>query len=105
VVERAVAVSAPIDLQIAAGQLDCGWNKRIYTSHFLGTMKPKVLAKIAAHGLELDPRAIRATSTFREIDNLYTAPVHGFRNADDYWIRSSSKPWLRFTKDDIEALW
>jgi hypothetical protein len=98
VVERAVAASAPLDLQIAAGQLDYGWNKRIYTSHFLGTMKPKVLAKIAAHGLELDPRAIRASSTFREIDNLYTAPVHGFRNADDYWIRSSSKPWLNRIK-------
>jgi predicted alpha/beta-fold hydrolase len=98
VVERAVAASAPFDLQIAAGQLDYGWNKRIYTSHFLGTMKPKVLAKIAAHGLELDPHAIRASSTFREIDNLYTAPVHGFRNADDYWIRSSSKPWLNRIK-------
>ena len=95
VVERAVAVSAPVDLQIAAKQLDCGWKKRIYAAYFLRTMKPKVLAKIATHGLDLDPRAIRASSTFREIDNLYTAPVHGFRDADDYWIRSSSKPWLR----------
>ncbi|HXV84235.1 MAG TPA: alpha/beta hydrolase, partial [Candidatus Binatia bacterium] len=61
-------------------------------------MKPKVLAKIAAHGLGLNPRAIRTTSTFREIDNLYTAPVHGFRDAEDYWTRSSSKPWLRHVK-------
>ncbi len=98
VVERAVAVSAPVDLQVAAGQLDYGWNKRIYTSHFLGTMKPKVIAKIAAHGLELDPHTIRASSTFREIDNLYTAPMHGFRDADDYWIRSSSRHWLRRIK-------
>ena len=57
-----------------------------------------MLKKIAAHGLDLNPRAIRATSTFREIDNLYTTPIHGFRDADDYWVRSSSRPWLRHIK-------
>ncbi|MGB7949757.1 MAG: alpha/beta fold hydrolase [Candidatus Binatia bacterium] len=98
VIDGAVAVSAPVDLQIAAGQLDYGWNKRIYTSHFLGTMKPKVLTKIATHGLKLNPRIILASSTFREIDNLYTAPVHGFRDAKDYWVRSSSRPWLEHIK-------
>ena len=61
-------------------------------------MKPKVLKKIAAHDLDPDRRAVRATSTFREIDSLYTAPIHGFRDADDYWIRSSSRPWLRHIK-------
>ena len=94
-VERAAAVSAPVELQIAAKHLDCGWKKRIYAAHFLRTMKPKVLTKIATHGLDVDPHAIRTTVTFREIDDLYTAPVHGFRDADDYWIRSSSKPLLR----------
>ena len=44
------------------------------------------------------PARIRASSTFREIDNLYTAPMHGFRDADDYWIRSSSRPWLNRIK-------
>jgi len=58
-------------------------------------MKPKLLAKISTHGLPIDGRALRATSTFREIDDLYTAAVHGFRDAEDYWMRSSSKPWLR----------
>jgi uncharacterized protein len=98
VVHRAVAVSVPLDLQITANQLDHGWNRLTYTRDFLRTMKPKVLKKIAAHGLDLDPQVIRATSTFREIDNFYTAPVHGFRDADDYWIRSSSKPWLPHIK-------
>jgi uncharacterized protein len=98
VVHRAVAVSVPLDLQIAANQLDHGWNRLTYTRDFLRTMKPKVLKKIAAHGLDLDPRVIRATSTFREIDNLYTAPIHGFRDADDYWMRSSSRSWLRHIK-------
>src|SRR5262245_32155986 len=98
VVHRAVVVSVPVDLQIAANQLDHGWNKLIYTRDFLSAMKPKVLKKIATHDLDLDPRAIRITSTFREIDSLYTAPVHGFKDADDYWIRSSSRSWLRHIK-------
>ena len=98
VVHRVVAVSVPLDLQTAATQLDHGWEKLIYTRDFLRTMKPKVLKKIAAHGLDLNPRAIRATATFREIDSLYTAPIHGFRDADDYWVRSSSRPWLRHIK-------
>lgn len=95
VVDRAAAISVPVDLRIGAQRLDYGWSKLIYTSRFLRSMKPKVLAKISVHDLPIDGRALRATSTFREIDDLYTAPIHGFEDAPDYWQRSSSKPWLR----------
>jgi predicted alpha/beta-fold hydrolase len=92
---RAVAVSAPLDLRAAARQLDAGFKKILYTRHFLQSMRPKVLAKISAHGLAIEPRAVRACSTFRDIDNIYTAPFHGFKNADEYWASTSSKPWLK----------
>ena len=95
VVERAVAVSAPLDLRAAARQLDFGFKKILYTRHFLQSMRPKVLAKISAHGLAIEPRAVRACSTFRAIDDLYTAPFHGFENADEYWSSTSSKRWLK----------
>jgi uncharacterized protein len=95
VVRRAVAVSVPVDLAAAAAQLDAGLKRMIYTRHFMVSMRPKLLAKIAAHELEIDASAIRACSTFRQFDDLYTAPFHGFKNADDYWHRSSSKPWLK----------
>jgi predicted alpha/beta-fold hydrolase len=95
IIDRAAAASAPVDLKIAAQQLDFGWNKRLYTRDFLRTMRPKVLAKISTHGLPLDPKLIRAACTFRDFDNLYTAPVHGFKDAEDYWNQSSSKPWLK----------
>jgi predicted alpha/beta-fold hydrolase len=95
IIDRAAAVSAPIDLKIAAQQLDFGWNRRLYTRDFLRTMRRKVLAKIAAHDLRLDARSIRAACTFHEFDNLYTAPVHGFNDAEDYWTKASSKPWLK----------
>jgi len=95
VVERAVAISAPLDLHAAGRQLDSGFNRFLYTRHFLQSLRPKVLAKIAAHGLAIEPLAVRACSTFRAIDDLYTAPFHGFKNADDYWTQTSSKPWLK----------
>ena len=95
IVERAVAISAPLDLHAAGRQLDWGFNRFLYTRHFLQSLRPKVLAKIAAHSLAIEPRAVRACSTFRAIDDLYTAPFHGFKNADDYWTKTSSKPWLK----------
>lgn len=95
IVARAVAVSTPLDLQAAAQQLDFGVGKLLYTRHFLQSMRPKVLDKIAAHGLSIEARAVRACKTFRAIDDLYTAPFHGFKDADEYWTSTSSKRWLK----------
>lgn len=95
IVERAVAISAPVDLNAAARVLDVGLRKMIYTRSFLNSIKPKLLAKISARRLELDPAAVLSCSTFREMDDLYTAPIHGFKDAFDYWTRASSKPWLK----------
>jgi predicted alpha/beta-fold hydrolase len=58
-------------------------------------MRPKALAKISAHGLAIDPRAVCASQTFRQFDDLYTAPINGFKDAEDYWTCCSGKPWLK----------
>ena len=62
--------------------------------HFLVTMKAKTLAKIALGQVALEERRVARLRTFREFDDLITAPLHGFRDADDYWARASSAPWL-----------
>jgi uncharacterized protein len=95
VVNGAVAVSAPMDLPAAAAVLDFGYRRAVYTSRFLQSLREKVLAKIATHRLAIDSDAVRGCSTFRQIDDLYTAPIHGFKDADDYWTKASSKPWLK----------
>jgi uncharacterized protein len=95
IVARAAAVSAPVDLNAAASVLDFGHRKAIYTRSFLDSLKPKIVGKIAEHKLKIDPASVLACATFREIDNLYTAPIHGFKDALDYWTRSSSKRWLK----------
>jgi len=91
---RAAAVSAPIDLAGSGHALGRGLNRALYARHFLATLKPKAIAKIARHGLALDAARISRARSLHEYDDLVTAPLHGFRDADDYWARSSSGPWL-----------
>ena len=94
IVRRAAAVSAPVDLAAAGRVLDRGLNRRLYTRHFLSTLKPKSLAKLEVFPGIYDGARVRAARSFREFDGLVTAPLHGFRDTDDYWSRASSGPWL-----------
>ena len=93
-VERAAGVSAPLDLAAAGNALDRGFNRLVYTARFLGTLKRKALRKAQRFPGMLDARAVAAATTFREFDTLVTARLHGFRDADDYWLRVSSGPLL-----------
>jgi uncharacterized protein len=93
-VPRAAAVSAPIDLPAAGRALDRGLNRLLYTRHFLATLKPKSLAKLDAFPGIYDAAIVRAARTFREFDDVVTAPLHGFRGVDHYWSSASSGPWL-----------
>lgn len=94
IVRRAAAVSAPLDLAAAGDALDRGLNRLLYTRMFLATLKPKSLAKLAHFPGIFDAARLHAARTFREFDDVFTAPLHGFRDVDHYWTSSSSGPWL-----------
>ena len=93
VVDRACAVSAPIDLMAAGDALGQGFNL-VYTRAFLSTLKRKSLGKLRVHPDLYDAGLVSAARTLRAFDNVVTAPLHGFRDTDDYWTRASAKPWL-----------
>ena len=93
-VHRAAAVSAPIDLAAAGNALDRGFNRRTYTRVFLATLLAKAFAKRTLGHLQFDERRLAKARTLREFDDMITAPLHGFRDTDDYWTRASSAPWL-----------
>lgn len=93
VIDGACAISAPMDLVAAGTALDRGFN-RIYTWNFLRTLRRKTAAKLRVHATSIDPPAVARTRTLRGFDDLVTSQLHGFRDAMDYWSRSSSKPWL-----------
>jgi hypothetical protein len=89
----AAAVSVPFDLARGSRHLDRGFS-RVYQAHFLRSLRRKALEKSTRF-----PEAIRAEVVLRprtlyDFDDLVTAPVHGFRDADDYYTRSSSLPYL-----------
>jgi uncharacterized protein len=93
VVDRAAAVSAPLDLAICGEALGQGFNLA-YTWHFLRTLKPKALSKQARFPGLMDAARLRTASTMRDFDDAFTAPLHGFRDAGDYWARAGAKPLL-----------
>ena len=93
VVAAAAAVSAPLDLMAAGDALGHGFNI-VYARSFLATLRRKSAAKLAQYPGLYDRDAMLGARTLREFDNVVTAPLHGFRDTDDYWTRSSSKPWL-----------
>ena len=90
--EAAVAVSVPYDLARSAEVLDQG-SIRFYGRRFLRSLKAKALEK-ATRFPELVPTAVLRARTLREFDDLLTAPLHGFRDAADYYARCSAARFL-----------
>jgi len=93
-VSAVAAVSSPIDLAAGGAAIGRGFNRQVYTRMFLRTMKPKALRKLAQHPGLFDRHKLLAARDLYEFDNVFTAPLHGFRNTDDYWSRGSAKPHL-----------
>jgi uncharacterized protein len=94
VVRSVAAVCSPIDLAAGGYAIGRGFNRLVYTRMFLNTMVPKALRKLAQHPGLFDGQALRAARDLYEFDNLFTAPLHGFRSTEDYWGRASAKPHL-----------
>lgn len=92
-VQGAAAVCPPVDVRVSAENFEAGLGP-LYARHFLRTLKPKSLEKLRRFPGLYDARAVARARTFREFDELVTAPLHGFSGALDYWTRASSKPWL-----------
>lgn len=98
----AAAVSAPVDLASSARVLDEHRDNRLYLKRFLNTLIEKMEVKARRFPQSLDIKGIRAIRTIKEFDDRFTAPLHGFRDADDYWARASSLPYL--AKIQVPAL-
>jgi predicted alpha/beta-fold hydrolase len=90
----AAAISAPVDLAASARALDERLSNRIYLRRFLKRLVAKVEAKALRFPDQLDARGGRAIRSFQKFDDRYTAPLHGFRDAADYWKRSSARQYL-----------
>jgi predicted alpha/beta-fold hydrolase len=88
------AVCSPIDLAAGGHAIGRGFNRLVYTRMFLRTMVPKALGKLSQHPGLFDRERLLQARDLYEFDNVFTAPLHGFKNTDDYWSRGSAKPHL-----------
>ena len=92
--DAVASICSPLDLTASGRAIGRGFNRQVYTRMFLRSMKPKALAKLAQHPGLFDRRKLMAAANLYEFDNVFTAPLHGFRDTDDYWRRASAKPLM-----------
>jgi predicted alpha/beta-fold hydrolase len=93
-VSAVAAVCSPLDLAAGSRAIGRGFNRLVYTTMFLRTMKPKALGKLRQHPGLFDAARLLAARDLHAFDDIFTAPLHGFRDADDYYARASAKPHL-----------
>lgn len=92
-IKAAATFSVPLDLVGSSRALSKWWN-RFYMRRFLRSLRKKVEAKAPYYPEVLSVSGFDRIKSFKGFDNQFTAPIHGFRDAYDYWQKSSSKHYL-----------
>ena len=102
-IKAAISVSAPLQLDVCAYKMDTGFSK-FYQHILLKDLRNSLHEKYKKHNLEkligLKKSEINKLDTFWKFDDLYTAPIHGFKSVNDYYTRSSAKQYLQYIKTD-----
>lgn len=97
-VQAVASICSPLDLTASGNAIDSGFNKMIYARMFLKTMKPNAIEKLQQYPGLFNKDKLLAATTLYEFDDVFTAPLHGFKNTDDYWHRASAKAGLQAIK-------
>jgi predicted alpha/beta-fold hydrolase len=89
----AAAISVPFDLARSSQRINRGFST-MYQRFFLDSLKRKAHEKLARFPDLATARRIAGIRTLEDFDNVITAPIHGYSDADDYYTRASSLPSL-----------
>ncbi len=92
-IRAAVAISVPYDLGVAARRIDAGFG-RFYAWNFLKTLKQKMLEKAAIYPDLIDPARILNIKSYIQFEDEAFAPLHNFKDAEEYWRQCSAKYFL-----------
>lgn len=96
--EAGVIISAPLDLAICADVIGGGFSK-IYQKYLMDKLKTSITQKIEQFGdnfpVKVSEQQLNALKTLTEFDNLFTAPLNGFANAQDYYQKASCNQYLK----------
>jgi predicted alpha/beta-fold hydrolase len=94
---KSVVFSVPCDLQASAKTL-ATWKNKIYMAQFLASLHRKIKAKMKIMPEVINDDDNRRIRNFKDFDDRYTAPIHGFKNAEDYWTKCSSRQFIQEIK-------
>jgi hypothetical protein len=92
-IKSAAAVSVPCDLESSSKKLAQRSNM-LYMKRFLKMCHNKIRIKMKIMPGKINDANYDSIKTFEDFDNRYTAPIHGFLNAKDYWSKCSCKQYL-----------
>lgn len=92
-IRGAVAISVPFDLARSSRHIDRGF-ARVYQHHFLRSLRRKARAKAGMYPDMFPVEKLATVRTMYDFDDSFTAPVHGFQDAEDYYRKSSSLGWI-----------
>lgn len=93
-IRKAATFSVPCDLSACSVEIG-RLSNRLYLKRFLVMLRKKIRAKMELRPGEIDDRDWEEMKSLKDFDDRYTAPLHGFKDAEDYYVQSSSKPFLQ----------
>ncbi len=88
-IEKGLAISPPLNLAASSKKLDIIWN-RPYRFNFLRALKNKIKEKAKQFPNEIELKHLDSCKSIFDFDDYYTAPMHGFKGAMDYYEKCSS---------------
>ncbi len=94
IIKSAVGLSVPVDLKDSSFELEKRHNA-IYMKRFIRSLGEKLVVKARRYPEKISLEDFGSIRNFRQFDDRYTAPIHGFRDAEEYWAKNSSKQFLR----------
>lgn len=96
--KAAISVSAPMQLHVAADVVSTGFS-RLYQKQLMDSLKRSLVRKYEKHDMQsilnFKQENIKNLKTFWEYDGIYTAPIHGFSSAEDYYTKCSSRQFIK----------
>lgn len=101
-IKKAVGISVPLDLKTSCEKISEPGNW-IYSRRFLKSLKLKVSNKSKLMR-EIDVKGIDKIKTLKDFDDRYTAPLHGFKDAYDYYSKCSSINFLKTIRKPVLIL-
>lgn len=96
-IKKAVAISVPINLHSSCLKISEPDNS-IYSNRFLRNLKKKIRQKAEIMPDKISIEDMHKLNTLMAFDDKYTAPIHGFKDAVDYYTKCSSIHFLKHIK-------